>query len=160
VCQDRLPPAVTIGENIREPYLRHHFACGVHDFIEPADESKVAIHVRSQLGQVIRTGLSMWNVLQHLCARVERTIHVCLFEFIGGHAGDGVSIMAAQSFGPVLFQLLQSRFCFRLVLGTIDGESGNRDGNARSKERQYFHVGIVTRLRRIEQDREKMGHQL
>jgi hypothetical protein len=78
-----------------------------------------------------------------LAARVQRAVHVGVFEFAGHQAGDGVGIFAVEGIGPGVLEGDQRGFGFGLILGAIYGESGQRNEEG-SQGNQSFHVQIVT----------------
>ena len=52
--------------------------------------------MRTEFGQMVRSRLTLRNMLEHLGASVQRAIHVGLLKFIGQHAGDRGGIVLGK----------------------------------------------------------------
>ena len=121
---ERLPAAIAVSEDIREADAGHGLARRVDQGGETAGISEVALHVRAQLGKPIHARLFVWNVPQRLTASLQRAVGAGVFKLIGQHASHCVSVLAAESCRPVLFEFDQRGRGFWLILGAIGYERG------------------------------------
>ena len=140
----RLPAPIAVGEYVGEADARHDLAGSVHQRGESARKSGIPLDVRAHFREVIRAGFPVRDVRQHLTPSMQRAIDVGVFELVGHHAGDGVSVLAAEGRGPVLFEFDERGLGLRLIFGAIGGKRGRREGQQNSKQGSDFHVQIVT----------------
>ena len=100
----------------------------------PRVKSEVPLDVRAHFREVVGAGLALRDVLQHLAAGMQRAIDVGVFEFAGHHAGDGVSVLAAEGRGPVLFEFDERGLGLRLILRAIGAGCKQRERQQNSRQ--------------------------
>ena len=123
----RLPAAIAIGEDVSKSDAGHDLTRRVDQRGESAGISEVAFNKCAELREVVYARLLVWNVIERLTASLQRAVRACVFKFVGQHAGDGVSILAAEGRGPVLFECRECGRGLWLILGAIGGECGERE---------------------------------
>jgi len=100
--------------------------------------------VRAHFREVVRARPTVRDVLQRLAAGMQRAVDVGVFEFVGHHAGDGVSVFAGEGRSPVLFEFDERGLGLRLIFRAIGGKRGRREGQQNRERGWDFHAQIVT----------------
>jgi len=141
---ERLPAAVAVSEDVGETDAGYDLAGSIHQSGEPARKSRVPLNVRAHFREVVGPRLAMGDVLQHLAARMQRAIDIRIFEFVSHHAGNSISVLAAKSRSPVLFEFDERGLGLRPIFGAINSKRGERERRQNRKQGYDFHVQIVT----------------
>ena len=93
---ESLPASVTVRKDVGEADPGHDFARRIEDLVQATHEPEAPFHVCPHFREVIRAGLALRDMREHLAARVEGTIDVGVFEFLGHHAGDCIRVVSGE----------------------------------------------------------------
>jgi len=145
MCQDRLPAPIAIYEDVGESHTRSDCPAPIHHLIQPTHVAKIPFQVSAHVDQVIRSRFPLRDMLQHLRASVQLTVHVGFLKFIRQHASNRGGVVPAQRSRPCLFEFHERRFSFGLIFIALRRARQRHQKNC-GCHRYRFHIQIVPRI--------------